>query len=366
MIFSNFSSGNGSIYRFRALVLSALVASVGLASCSDSTTSPGTTAVDMAPVLDDVSSNVILATYVELDNAAGLLEQAVATLRANPGEASLESARQAWRNARRPWEQSEGFLFGPVDTKGIDPGIDSWPVNKVDLDAVLAGSATLTKEYVDGLEGTLKGFHTIEYLLFGTDARKPASSLTARELEYLTAVTGSFKGSTLQLRRSWEPTGENFVAQLKNAGGSGSTYVSQKDAVQELVNGMISIADEVANGKINDPYTQQDRSLEESQFSNNSLADFQDNIRSIRNIYLGTYGAFNGRGISTIVAARRADLDSRVRAEIDGAIAAIGAITPSFGEAIFTNRQAVEAAQSAVRTLQNTLESDVLPLVNAN
>jgi len=338
--------------------------SLSLVSCSDSTTEPTGDEHDYATVLTKVSHDVILATYVDLDDRAGALVSAVAALKANPTDELLTAARQAWRAARRPWEQSEAFLFGPVDTKGIDPGIDSWPVNRVDLDAVLASDAVLTKEYIDGLEGTLKGFHTIEYLLFGTDKEMSASDLTPRQLEYLTAVTESFKGATGQLRASWESSGENFVAQLANAGSGSSVYVSQKDALQELLDGMIGIADEVANGKINDPFSQQDRTLEESQFSDNSIADFQDNIRSVQNVYRGAYGETTaGNGIGSIVAEKNAELDTKVTAEIAAAIDAIGAMQPSFGDAIFSNPQKVEAAQAAVRQLQHTLESEVLPLI---
>jgi predicted lipoprotein len=340
-------------------ILKALI----LNACEDSTVGPTDIGEGAAPVLKDAAEGVILATYADLDDKAALLVQAVDALNSSTTDANLDAARQAWRDARRPWEQSEAFLFGPVDTKGIDPGIDSWPVNRVDLDGVLAGSATLTKEYIDGLEGTLKGFHTMEYLLFGAGSGKTAADLTAREREYLTALVRSFKGSTAQLRNEWEASGGNFVAQLANAGGQGSSYLSRKDGIQELLSGMAGIADEVANGKINDPYTQKDRTLEESQFSNNSIADFQDNIRSIRNLYLGTYGSFTGKGITTLVAAKNAVLDARVRQEIDAAITAIGEMTPSFGEAITSNTAKVEAAQTAVRTLQHTLESEVSPLV---
>lgn len=346
-------------YRFLIPFASAFLA-VAIVACGDSTTEPvDTDEQKTSAVLNDITYKVILPTYTELDQKAQVLADAVAALQSGITDAKLETARQAWREARRPWEQSEGFLFGPVDTKGIDPSIDSWPVNKVDLDAVLASNATLTKEYIDGLEGTLKGFHTIEYLIFGTGETKPASAMTPREIEYLVAVTQSFKGATAQLRQSWETTGDNFAAQLANAGGSSTIYTSQRSALEDIVGGMAGICDEVANGKINDPFTQQDRTLEESQFSNNSNADFQDNIRSVKNLYLGTYGTNSGKGVSELVAAKNSTLDARVRTEIDAAITAIGAMQPSFGEAIFNNKAAVEAAQTAVRKLQATFDNEV-------
>ena len=68
---------------------------------------------------------------------------------------------------------------------------------------------------------------------------------------------------------------------------SSTIYKSQKDAMQEMVNGMIVIADEVANGKISDPFNEKDTTLVESQFSFNSISDFQDNIRGIQNALHG-------------------------------------------------------------------------------
>ena len=76
---------------------------------------------------------------------------------------------------------------------------------------------------------------------------------------------------------------------IKNSGNAGSVYLSQMDAVDEILLGIIDIADEVANAKIADPYTSKDVYEVESWFSWNSLTDFQNNIRSIQNSYIGGY-----------------------------------------------------------------------------
>ncbi len=353
----------GSTTSLRGVLLLSVL-SVAAVGCSDTVVEPPDDDGIIGAALEEIGTNVILPTYAHLDSEASLLVISVDNFNSNPTASSLELARDAWRNARRPWEQSEGFLFGPVDTKGIDPGIDSWPVNKADLDAVLFSNAVLTKDYIDGLEGTLKGFHTIEYLLFGEGNAKTVAQFTAREREYLTAVTRSFKGATAELLHAWNPSGDNFVAQLTEAGTAASSYASRKSALQEVIDGMVAICDEVATGKIADPYSLSDRSLEESQFSDNSIADFQDNIRSVKNVYTGRYMIVDrSMGVGLLVATKNPALDTRVSAEIDAAIAAIGAMQPSFGQAIFNNRPAVQAAIDAVSTLQATLQGDVLPLL---
>ena len=324
-----------------------------------------TPTADYKTEITNLANEVILPTYADLYAKTDVLVQKVAVLRQNQTPANLEAARQAWRDARMPWERSEGFLFGPVDQQGIDPSIDSWPVNKSDLDAVLASSNTLNRAYIDGLEGTLKGFHTIEYLLFGINANKQLNDFTQRQFEYLVGCTASLHGATEQLYFAWKPDKQNFIKNILTAGEAGNTfYPSQKAALQEIVNGIVAIADEVANGKIQDPFSQSNLTLEESYFSANSKADFADNIRSIKNAYLGTYNNATGLGLSSVVSAKNKTLDAKVKVECDAAIAAIENITGTFSWAVMNARPSVENAQNKVRTLQQTLQAEVLPIVS--
>jgi len=318
---------------------------------------------DFSEELEAIGEDVILLTYQRLDDKSTILVNLLTALENNPTVQNLEAARQAWRDTRLPWEQSEGFLFGPVDQQGIDPAIDSWPVNEVDLDNVLNSGLALTKAYIDAQEGTVKGFHTIEYLIFGGNGAKTIGDFTQREFEYLRACAQSLKGETAKLLNAWSPAGGNFVRNVVLAGDQVSIYPSQKAAIQEVVNGMIAIADEVANGKINDPFTQQNVTLEESRFSANSKADFADNIRSIRNIYFGTTDGTIGVSISRLTAEKQTGLDTKIKDQIQAAIAAIDNIPGTFTTAIFEHPAQVQNAQSSVRTLLETLQSELFPFV---
>lgn len=349
--------------RFFMFTLSTLlITSFFLVACSDDDDGGSGAEFDASATLNDFANTVVLATYTDLDMKAASLLNTVRTLQSSTTQANLDRAQSAWKAARRPWEQSEAFLFGPVDTQGLDPALDSWPVNRVDLDAVLASGDVLTASSIDGLEDTLKGFHTIEYLLFRDGDQRKAGDITLRELEYLTATTENLKAKTAQLRRAWDPSGENFAGEVANAGASSTIYKSQKSAMQELVNGMIVIADEVANGKISDPFTERDTTLVESQFSFNSISDFQDNMRGIQNVYMGNFTA-DGHGLNEFVAENDSSLDSRFRTEVQAAIDAIGAIPNPFRDSITGSRSSVQSAIDAVSKVQQTLEQDILTLV---
>lgn len=354
-----------TIYRY--LILPALLF-VGVAGCSDNSTGNEEIGYDATQLLQNESNNVIFQTYIDLDNEAGELVTAVNDLRTNITAGNLTAAQEQWQNTREPWELSESFLFGPVDSEGIDPAIDDWPLNRTDLDNVLSSGDELTKEYIDGLDTGLKGFHTIEYLLFGDNNSKTPGDFTDREFDYLIAATESLKGETTKLVTLWEAGGgdytEPFVNSLANAGNGSEIYLSQKSAVEQLISGMEVIADEVANGKIADPYSQEDPNLVESQFSFNSKIDFQNNLRSIMNIYTGEYNGSQGQGISDFVSELDSDLDARFKNEIDEGITAIASIQGNFRDAITQNRDDVSNAQEAVRTVLATIQEDIKPLLD--
>ena len=313
--------------------------------------------------LTNIGDNVITETYVELANKASILYDETSTLENKQTASNLDNTRNAWRDTRSPWEKSEGFLFGPVDTKGIDPAIDSWPVNVVDLDAVLASDDDLTESKIDGLIGELKGFHTIEYLLWGATVDKEIADFTAREFEYLLAATENLKNKTLVLSTSWLSTGDNFVTNLIEAGEDGSIYISQKAAIEELIEGMIAIADEVSAGKINDPFSQSDLTLEESQFSHNSKNDFANNIRSISNVYNGSFN-ISGLGIYDIIKSKDESLADRLNEEINDAITAIDNIPGTFSSAVTNQSTAVIDAKDKIKIVQTTLETDIKEILS--
>ncbi|MGH1365219.1 MAG: imelysin family protein [Calditrichia bacterium] len=344
---------------FSSLFCVALLFSV---SCSDST-EPGPSpdpSFDYSTILSEYANKVAVATYRDLRDEAAALNTAVQTFSANQTQANLDAAGTAWVATRAPWEASEGFLFGPVDIQGLDPALDSWPVDRTQLDNVLASSQPLTADFVaNGLGDALKGFHTIEFLIFRDGAVRQVSSLDAREVEYLAAATQVLADDAESLYDAWA---DGFASEFINAGNPGSRYQTQFDAVLEIVDGISIICDEVANGKIADPFSQQDVTLVESQFSFNSLADFENNMRSCLNAYTGDYNGVTGTGLNEFVNQKDPTLDARILSELNAAIASIQAIPFPFRDNLDATSE-IEAAQASINKIVGTMENDLRSLI---
>ena len=124
-------------------------------------------------IVDHYVDAVVLPTYKSLSEKNNALFDAVNTLKNSPSNTNFEKACTAWLTAREPWEKSEGFLFGPVDSEGLDPNMDSWPLDQDMIVQILNSGNFDDMEWGDDDDDdavtaaqNVRGFHTLEYLLF--------------------------------------------------------------------------------------------------------------------------------------------------------------------------------------------------------
>ena len=330
-------------------------------------------------MITNLTNDVIVAGYKNLNDEAAVYLLATQTLVNTPTEENLAAAQQAWKDVRVHWEQGESHIFGPVDALSIDPHLDTWPLNTSDLQALLDTQSGFNATELKAFNDDVQGFHTMEFLLFGdgvADNEKAIGEMTVLEREYLSAAAEVFKTHTQTLFDAWtvatdatdanSPAYKDLLLTPDNA-----VYSSQIGVVEELINGMIGIVDEVGNGKISEPFGSSidniDTTKVESQYSWNSLADFTDNIQGVQNVYRGEFlGQADKAGIIDFVTAADTAIATRVDTEIVDAIAAIKAIA---GDNDLPFRQAINDADARVRiqtaidtltTLQTSLENDVL------
>jgi putative iron-regulated protein len=338
-----------------------------ISSCKkdpETTETPTIIAEDLGKkILEDFSEVVAAPIYDDMSAHTELLLNHVLELQANPDENKLTTCKQDWRNARSSWEKSEAFLFGPVSTENIDPRIDTWPVNFQDLEGELSSSNVFTHNYIDGLQDALKGFHPIEYLLFGQQGNKTHAEFTTREFEYLVALCENLKELTGSLSTSWDAsTNGNYASILASAGAGSSVYDNKLSAYEEMINAMAGICSEVAEGKMNEPFVLQDPTLEESPFAFNSITDFTNNIRGVENVYLAKFNQ-DGSGLEDLVRQHNLSLDSKIKSKIQQAIAALQNITVPFGQAITEQPVQVQNAIDAIESLEETLSGELMNFI---
>jgi hypothetical protein len=163
----------------------------------------------LSPIINNYVDVVVLPTYKDLKEKNEALYNAVQALAASPSDANFTKACNAWLAAREPWETSEAFLFGPVDALGLDPNMDSWPLDQDEIVKILNSGNYDNLTWSDGDDDDaieakqgVRGFHTLEFLLFKNGNPRTlndGNSTAAADLDYTSANAKSWGNYMVQV-----------------------------------------------------------------------------------------------------------------------------------------------------------------------
>jgi uncharacterized iron-regulated protein len=371
------------------LVLALVVSVFNFSSCEEEIKEIQNNDELYKSVVEQFVNTTIVPTYKALAEAALEMRTANYNLKNNPTDATMAAASDAWMKARIWWEINEAFLFGPVGESAldIDGHIDSWPLELEAIQNEIAAGGNISGTDAWNLDAEVIGFHVTEYLLYREGQPRRISEISTPELNYLIAATDALVWDCVLAYVAWvgeenvstemqaifkenpdvikhlndNSAYKNFASKMKDASAYQGSFVA---AVSQIFDGAIDIANEVGETKIEAPYTSHKVEEVESWYSWHSLEDYQNNIQSIKNAYLGGVGNTTRPSVallSNYVASKNAQLDKDIKAKIEDCItkiAAIGGGSKSFYEVVRDqiNATQVEAAVDACEDLAGLFE----------
>ena len=326
-----------------------------LPDVGQATTSISSSDKEMQKVTKNYVQAVVYPTYQALASNARTLYSAAQTLykSAEAGtmtQDQINAACEAFKNTRQEWERSEAFLFGSATDNELDPHIDSWPLDRDELERALTNDnliagfksenpAKFVSKHNTEFQSEL-GFHGMEFVLFRNGKHRTVEALKANdtdegvtsvrgidELAFLQAVAADVRNITALLEFTWMGSaasnetkailsgeGSYVFSTLRNNGlasngtmcfgqnllspSSTTGYTSWQGTMNQiLVGGCSNICAEVADQKLGQAYrvatgqgstTEDSKDYIESPYSHRSFIDYQDNIYSIKNSLYGT------------------------------------------------------------------------------
>jgi putative iron-regulated protein len=314
-----------------------------------------------------------LAMYGDATAAAEGLKQAIDAFLAKPDDGSLKAAREAWRAARVPYMQTEGFRFGNPEVDALEGNVNSWPLDEGLIDYVdpsygdssdsnplyrldvianpqlqigkdKVDATRITKALLTSLQGAAGsetnvaiGYHAIEFLLWGQDlngtgpgaGNRPASDYDLkacthgncdRRAAYLAAAADLLVEDLGRMAALWGADGAARKRLLAGEPDAGLT--AMLTGLGSLSYGELAGERTKLGLMLHDPEEEQDC------FSDNTHnAHFYDE-RGIVEIYEGRYTRLDGSVVSgaslrDYVAARDPAAGARVAAAMAAATAAM-------------------------------------------
>lgn len=363
--------------------------SLPFGACSDDNDGPDSVLSEKDATFSKIAAhyvdNTVIPTYRNLSEKTTQLVSDLKDVKASRTDASVAKACKTFLEARAWWEKSEAFLFGPASDFGIDPHIDSWPLDRTGLQNQMGQTSQLEAMGADDgdawagshLGPELLGFHGIEYIIFAGGNPKSVASIPDNELTYAIAVAGDLRNKCYQLELSWageEDVADHILAKVDeelewpftisswsyrdnmlNAGQAGSTYRTWTQAMEAIIDGCMDIADEVGTMKIGKPYSGEDVNYIESPYSHKSITDFLDNMISIENAYMGGIEGRRDESLSlhAYIGKVNSELDARCVAAIKEAQEKISSMAAPFVENY--SHPSAKAASDACSALVDVL-----------
>ena len=361
-----------------ALIAASLLLTVNLSSCNkdpQDNTEEANKATKEA-IVKQYLNHTVYPTYASLAEKTDALVENLEALKANKTQANVNAATVTFLEARKWWEMSEAFLFGAASDFGIDPHIDSWPLDEDAFNNLMASpnmiAALATDE--DGmvageqLGNALLGFHGIEFILFREGQPRNVNEITDDMMTYIVAVSRDLRNRCFQLEVSWNVNapqahkdlmeelefnttvngGDNtYGDNMLQAGQAGSTFATFTNALEAIADGCLDIADEVGTSKIGKCHTGEDVTYVESPYSQKSITDFYDNITSIKNAYMGGMESQRDEVLSlhAYIQDNNKELDNKAMNAIENAMTKIQAMKAPFVQ-FYADASAGEAMEA--------------------
>jgi len=331
----------------------------------------------------EVSADAVLDQYADLAHAmyedalvtARDLQTAVDTLIEQPTEENLLAAREAWRAARVPYQQTEGFRFGNPLVDEWEGRVNAWPLDEGLIDYVdtdfygeasdmnpLYGAniiaspvlqvggqevdaSTITKALLqDELHeageveaNVATGYHAIEFLLWGQDlhgtgpgaGERPASDFDVenctgdnceRRAEYLRVATALLIDDLEEMVDAWGEAGDARMAVIAGDDDTGLAMI---------LTGLGSLSyGELAGERMQLGLMLHDPEEEHDCFADNTHNSHYYNQAGMMAIYTGEYqrvdgSRVSGPGLDDYALTHAPEVNARVLARMNDTLAAM-------------------------------------------
>ena len=337
---------------------------------------PAAADTDLKAVISTYA-DIALAGYEDALTTAKALDQAADALIAKPSAETLAAAREAWKVARIPYQQTEVYRFGNAIVDDWEGRVNAWPLDEglidyvdakygtesdentlytanviatpsIEINGQKVDAANITPEFLSGtlqeagdIEANVAtGYHAIEFLLWGQDlngtgpgaGNRPYTDYDTtactggnceRRAQYLAAATDLLVADLEEMVGNWGADG---------AARKGLADGDPKAGISAILTGMGSLSyGELAGERMKLGLLLHDPEEEHDCFSDNTHISHLYDAVGIRNVYHGSYTRVDGSkvegpSVSDLLKEADAGIDTELSGKLDVTVKAMEAI----------------------------------------
>ncbi|OQM76483.1 imelysin family protein [Manganibacter manganicus] len=375
-----------------------------------------TAAVFVLPARAEIDAKAVVKTYADIALAkyedslttAEALDKAVDALIAKPSQETLDAAREAWKAARIPYQQTEVYRFGNAIVDDWEGKVNAWPLDEGLIDYVDKGYGTesdnnslytanvianktieidgkeidaskLTPEFLSStlqeagdIEANVAtGYHAIEFLLWGQDLNGTGPG--AGERPYTDYDTANCTGGNCDRRAEYlKSASDLLVSDLQEMVGDWKEGGAARKALEDespnaglstILTGMGSLSyGELAGERMKLGLLLHDPEEEHDCFSDNTHISHLYDAVGIRAAYHADYKRIDGTevsgpSLSDMVKALDPALDKELSGKLDATVAKMEAIKARADGGEAYDQQIAEGNAEGNATVQAAIDA---------
>ncbi|MFD3000134.1 imelysin family protein [Pontibacter toksunensis] len=352
---------------FKKYTVMALACLAVLSSCgSDKDGGDPKTEYDRQAMVANYADNLIVPGYTVFKNKTEAMNTAISAFVAAPAATTLATARTAYQEAYKAWQDVSMYEFGPAEEQLLRNNLNIYPTSTAEIESnITAGTYDL--QAADNLDA--KGFPALDYLLYGSGTEAAVvdqyttGTSAANRKKYLQDLSSLVNQHATAVYNGW--TSGNYAATFKNAPGT-----AVGSAVGNLVNQLNFDIDLTKRAKVGFPsgrFTAGSALPEkvEAYYSQTSLELLKQAIRAEKAAFMGmTTSGTNGPGLDDYLDHVDAPygngkLSDAIEAQFNAALAAVDAVQGPLSEAVTTQPQAVTKVYDELQKLIVLTKADM-------
>ena len=313
---------------------------------------------DQSGMFANVSDNIILPGYEDLETATMDLESAVTTfVDTDQSITQLENVRTIFKSAYLKWQKVALFQFGPAEMQNLRPLLNNFPVDNAAVeDNISSGTYDLSN-----ISTFDKGFPALDYLLYlpGATDQEIVNSFSvdtdaAKRKEYLRDLVSEIHSRVEQTLNGWQQ-GAYRDEFINNTGTDAGSSLSL------LINGLNEFYEDIRRDKIGIPSGIQDLGFTspdkvEAVYSGISIDLLRTSIEACQR----TFNGGSGSGLDDYLDAFNAEKNGEALSKLikDSFTSSISSLEEIDG----TLAEAVDNDQDDVRTAYTEISRQVIQL----
>ena len=340
------------------------------ATTSEASTEAASTAAAVAPeAVVAHYSDMALAVFEDALTTAQALDEATDALIANPSEETLAAAKEAWLQARVPYQQSEVFRFGNAVVDDWEGQLNAWPLDeglidyvkgdyqhalgnpgataniiankelqigedKIDVSEITGEKLASLNELAGSEANVATGYHAIEFLLWGQDLNGTNAGAGERPVSDFIEGEGCTGGNCDRRRAFLKAATELLVSDLEEMVGEWKAGVadnyraslekeSAENGLRKMFFGMGSLSlGELAGERMKVALEANSPEDEHDCFSDNTHNSHYYNAKGVRNVYLGEYERIDGTkmtgpSLASLVEGTAPEVNSTLKTDLE-------------------------------------------------